>query len=117
MIERHVRAELPFMATENIMMEAARRGGDRQDLHERIRVHSMAAAAAVKLEGLENDLLERIAADPAFNLTAADIDALMEPALYVGRAPEQVTEFIAEHVKPIVDRYAGAADVTVELKV
>jgi len=116
-IERHVRAELPFMATENIMMEAARRGGDRQELHERIRVHSMAAAAAVKLEGLENDLLERIAADPAFNLTAADIDALMEPALYVGRAPEQVTEFIAEHVKPIVDRYAGAADVTVELKV
>lgn len=117
MIERHVRAELPFMATENIMMEAARRGGDRQELHELIRVHAMEAAKKVKLEGLDNDLLERIAADPAFNLSAEDIASLMEASQYVGRAPEQVDEFIAEWIVPIVEEYRDALTMKVDLKV
>lgn len=117
MIERHVRAELPFMATENIMMEAARKGGDRQELHEQIRVHSMEAAKKVKLEGLENDLLERIAQDPAFNLTPEDIESLMDASKYVGRAPEQVDEFIEEQIKPILEAYKGALEMTVDLKV
>lgn len=117
MIERHVRAELPFMATENIMMEAARRGGDRQELHERIRVHSMEAARQVKMEGLENDLLERIAGDPAFNLTKDDIETLMDASKYVGRAPEQVVEFIEEQIKPILADYKDVLNMTVDLKV
>lgn len=117
MIERHVRAELPFMATENIMMEAARRGGDRQELHERIRVHSMEAAKQVKIEGLENDLLDRIAGDPSFNLTKEDIDTLMDASKYVGRAPEQVDEFIEEQIKPILAAYQDALEMTVDLKV
>ncbi len=117
MIERHVRAELPFMATENIMMEAARRGGDRQELHERIRVHSMEAAKQVKIEGLENDLLERIAGDPAFNLTKDDIETLMDASKYVGRAPEQVLEFIEEQIKPILANYQNELNMTVDLKV
>ncbi len=116
-IARHLREELPFMATENIMMEAAKRGGDRQDLHEKIRQHSMAAGARVKVEGLNNDLLDRIAKDPAFALDQSDLDALLDADLYVGRSAEQVTEFIAEHVEPILKTSADAATLTADLKV
>ena len=102
-IERNLRSELPFMATENILMAAVELGGDRQDLHERIRVHSQAAAARVKVEGLENDLLDRLRADEAF--AKVDIDAELEPIRFVGRAPEQVDEFLAEQVQPIREKY------------
>lgn len=117
-IRKHVMEELPFMATENIMMEAASRGGDRQELHERIRVHSMDAGAVVKVEGKPNDLLQRIAADDAFNLDAESLSTLLDPALYIGRCPEQVTEFLDEAVNPILAKYAGDMDLAdAELKV
>ena len=106
-IRRHLMEELPFMATENIMMEAASKGGDRQDLHERIRVHSMAAGAVVKVEGRPNDLLERIAADEAFGLDADSLSALLDPNLYIGCCPEQVTAFLLEQVNPVLDEFAG----------
>ncbi|MDR3232432.1 MAG: adenylosuccinate lyase [Planctomycetaceae bacterium] len=102
-IEKNLRAELPFMATENILMAAVEKGGDRQDLHERIRQHSQAAAAIVKNEGGENDLLERLRSDRAF--AEVDIDAEMNPAAFVGRSPEQVDEFIAEQINPVRRRY------------
>lgn len=101
-IEARLRAELPFMATETILMKAVRAGGDRQELHERIRLHSMEAARRVKEEGLPNDLLERIAADPAFGLSAAELDALMDPALFTGRAGAQTREFLDEVAAPIL---------------
>lgn len=104
-IDRRVREKLPFMATENILMRSVKAGGDRQALHERLRVHSHAAAANVKLEGGKNDLLERIKGDPAFPIEAEEIDAALDPALYVGRAPEQVDEFLADVVDPILSRY------------
>lgn len=94
MIDRHLRDELPFMAVENILMEAVRRGGDRQTLHERLRVHSMAAGKRVKEEGLDNDLLARVAQDEAFLLRQQDIDALLDPRLYTGCAERQVEEYI-----------------------
>ena len=105
-IRKHLMDELPFMATENIMMEAVLRGGDRQDLHERIRVHSMAAGSVVKNEGKQNDLLERIASDPAFGLDAESLQSLLDPNLYIGRCPEQVTAFLEEQVKPLLAQYA-----------
>ncbi len=105
-IHKHIMEELPFMATENILMEAVSHGGDRQDLHERIRVHSMAAAERVKKQGLNNDLLERIAADPAFGLTEASLGSLLEPTLYIGRSAEQVTEFLEGSVRPLLQKYA-----------
>ena len=107
-IDRRVREKLPFMATENILMKSVKAGGDRQALHERLRVHSHAAAAHVKLEGGKNDLLERIKADPAFPLGADEIDAVLDPALYVGRAPEQVDEFLSDVIDPILARYPDA---------
>ena len=103
-IRRHVDAELPFMATENIMMEAVKRGGDRQELHERIRVHSMDAGRRVKEEGLDNDLLDRIAADESFGMTRRDLDDLLDLEAFVGRAPEQVEQFIREEVDPILEK-------------
>ena len=103
-VAAHVRAELPFMATENILMEAVKAGGDRQELHERIRQHSMAAAERVKDEGAENDLLERIAGDEAFASVRGRLDEIVRPEAFVGRAPRQVEEFIAEHVKPVLAR-------------
>jgi len=103
-IEMRLRNELPFMATENIMMGAVLKGGDRQELHERIRTHSLMAAKVVKEEGKPNDLMERICADPAFGLTSKEAEALLEPSLYVGRAPQQVEEFIKEVVQPVLDR-------------
>ena len=101
-IARHLQDELPFMATENILMEAVKRGGDRQKLHEKIRQYSMEAGFRVKSEGLDNNLLERIAADPAFGLASSDLDQLLDPSLYIGRAPEQVDEFLASHVAPLL---------------
>ena len=95
LVDRAVREYLPFLATENIMMEAVKRGGDRQALHERIRRHSMAATARMK-EGEHCDLLDRLAADPAFGLTRAELDAVMDPALYIGRCEEQVLRFLDE---------------------
>jgi adenylosuccinate lyase len=109
--------EIPFMATENILMEAVKRGGDRQELHERIRLYSMEAGARVKDEGLPNDLLERIAADPAFGLREEDIGGLLAPSDYVGRAPEQVSGFIEAHIRPLIDanrdRIRGEAELRV----
>jgi len=98
-IARNLRDELPFMATENILMAAVRDGGDRQDLHERIRQHSQEAAKQVKQDGAANDLLERLAADEAFS--NVDLESLLDPALFVGRSAEQVDEFLAAVVEPI----------------
>ncbi|HEU0078713.1 MAG TPA: adenylosuccinate lyase [Longimicrobiaceae bacterium] len=107
MIRRHLMEELPFMATENLMMRAAKRGGDRQELHERVRVHSIAAGREVKQHGRPNDLMDRIAADPAFGVTRAELEEDLRPELYVGRAPEQVDEFLQEWVRPALERHAG----------
>lgn len=116
-IEKRIRAELPFMATENIMMAATKAGGDRQELHERIRQHSMAAGARVKQEGLDNDLLERIAADPAFNLELDELDEMLDPSAYIGRCPEQVSEFLEELIQPLLDKEKDSLNVSDELKV
>jgi adenylosuccinate lyase len=105
-LARNLDAELAFMATENILMAAVAAGGDRQDLHERIRRHSQAAAAMVKQEGAPNDLLDRLAADPAF--AKVDLDAALDPRKFVGRAPEQVDEFLAEVIEPILAKYSMA---------
>ena len=102
-IEKHLMSELPFMATENIMMDAVKAGGDRQELHERIRELSMEAGRTVKVEGKENNLLELIAADPAFNLSLEDLKKTMDPARYVGRAPLQVDNFLKNVVDPVLD--------------
>ncbi|MBE6818937.1 MAG: adenylosuccinate lyase [Ruminococcaceae bacterium] len=106
-VTRRVMEKLPYMATENILMESVKRGGNRQQLHERIRELSHAATARVKLEGKPNDLIERMAADAAFPLTMEDIRAQLDPALYVGRAPSQTVEFCREVVEPVLARYAG----------
>ena len=102
-IERRLRAELPFMATGNIMIDAVKAGGDRQELHEKIRTLSMEAGRAVKEEGLENDLLARIAADPEFHLTEEELEAAMDPSRYTGRSAEQVERFLAREVAPILE--------------
>ena len=106
-IARRVAAELPFMATENIMMEAVKAGGDRQELHEAIRTHSMEAARKIKEEGKENDLLERLKTDPLFASVAARMDELVNPRAFVGRAPEQCGEFLQNKVYPILKQHAG----------
>ncbi len=116
-IEKHLRAELPFMATENIIMAGVKRGGDRQELHEVIRTHSHAAAAQVKEHGLENDLLERLAGDPAIGMTRAEIEEVLDLREFVGRAPEQVVEFIESEVDPILARHAGGAQVSSDVRV
>ncbi|MDR0817214.1 MAG: adenylosuccinate lyase [Clostridiales Family XIII bacterium] len=100
-IHAHIMAEIPFMATENIIMAGVKNGGDRQELHERIRVHSMEAAKVVKQQGKPNDLLERIAADPSFGLSPADIEGLSDPAQYTGRSASQVTEFTSQ-IRPLI---------------
>ena len=107
MILRHVKEELPFMATENIMMRAVKRGGDRQELHERIRIHSVAAGAVVKEEGRQNDLVSRIASDPLFELSEEEIEKELDPALFIGRAPEQVEDFLRGCVNPVLQKYSG----------
>ncbi|MDD4494406.1 MAG: adenylosuccinate lyase [Eubacteriales bacterium] len=102
-IEKHVNEELPFMTTENILMEAVKRGGDRQELHERIRVHSMEAARKVKTLGEKNDLLDRIAADSSFSINLGELNELLNPSNYIGRAPEQVLDFINNDVKKALE--------------
>ena len=109
-VERAVREYLPFISTENLMMEAVKRGGDRQQLHEIIRENSMAATARMK-EGLPCDLMERLAAEPAFRMSAQEIEAVLDPKLYIGRCPEQVDAFLAQ----AAPAYAGASDETVEI--
>lgn len=104
-VKQHVLAELPFMATENIIMECVKAGGDRQELHEAIRVHSMDAGAVVKGEGKPNDLMERIAKDPIFKAVHGKLDTMIDPALFVGRAPQQVDEFLDEEIKPVLEQF------------
>ena len=117
-IETHVLEELPFMASENIMMDAVVRGGDRQELHERIRVLSQEAGRNVKDLGLSNNLIDLIAADPAFGMTKEELTAHLEPSRYIGRCPEQVEEFLAEEVQPVLEKYAGVlGEKETELKV
>ena len=114
-IEAHVMNELPFMATENIMMDAVKRGGNRQDLHERIREHSMAAGKRIKEEGLENDMVDRIAGDPMFGMTREQILEHLDPSAYIGRCPSQVDEFLNECVRPAIAPYLTGEDVKVEI--
>ncbi|MDE6874553.1 MAG: adenylosuccinate lyase [Lachnospiraceae bacterium] len=116
-IEKHLMAELPFMATENIMMDAVKAGGDRQELHEKIRTLSMEAGRSVKERGLENNLLELIAADPAFNLSLEELKNAMDPAKYTGRAKEQTEEFIAEAIRPVLDENKDLLGMTAEITV
>jgi adenylosuccinate lyase len=114
-IARHLQAELPFMATENILMAAVAAGGDRQDLHERIRQHSQAAAAVVKQEGGENDLISLLKGDEAF--AAVDFATVLDASQFVGRAPEQVDQFLAEVIQPIRDRFGDEMDEHAEVHV
>ncbi|NFN17169.1 adenylosuccinate lyase [Clostridium botulinum] len=116
-IASHVASELPFMATENIMMEAVKRGQDRQELHEKIRVHSMAAAQRVKGEGLDNDLIERIISDDSFGLTKEEILSIIDAKKFVGRAPSQVVEFIDEYVNPIIESNEKSLKIKSEITV
>ncbi len=116
-IEKHLWAELPFMATENIIMAGVKRGGDRQELHEVIRTHSHAAAAQVKEHGRENDLLDRLAADPVVNMSREEIDAILDLREFVGRAPEQVVEFVAEEVDPVLARHQDKLGATADVRV
>ena len=117
-IEQRLRKELPFMATENIMMDAVKkRGADRQQLHEKIREHSMAASRVVKVEGGENDLLERIAADEAFGVTLEELEKILKPENYTGRAKEQTEDFLNECIKPVLERYADVESDKPEINV
>ena len=116
-IEKRLMSELPFMATENVMMDAVKAGGNRQELHEKIRVHSMAAGRRVKEEGEANDLLERIATDPAFGTDMESLQKVMRPENYVGRAPRQTAEFLAEVIQPILDANKEALGITAEVNV
>ena len=116
-IEKRLMSELPFMATENIMMDAVKAGGDRQELHERIRELSMEAGRNVKVEGKDNNLLELIAADPAFNLSLDELKKTMDPAKYVGRAKEQTDAFLAKVVRPILDSHKEMLGVKAEINV
>ncbi len=116
-IEAHLQAELPFMATENILMEAVKKGGDRQELHERIRVHSMEAARLVKEEGKANDLLDRIAQDPSFGMSREEIEAIMKPENFIGMAPEQTLDYIMNSVNPILDKNRSILGIKGNVKV
>lgn len=116
-IEQRLRKELPFMATENIMMDAVKAGGNRQELHERIRVHSMAASKVIKEEGGECDLLERIAADPAFGVTLEQLHGIISPEKYVGRAPQQTEDFINNEVKNALKPYENMENYKAEINV
>jgi adenylosuccinate lyase len=116
-IASHVNNELPFMATENILMEAVKRGGDRQELHERIRIHSMAAGNRVKMEGLNNDLIERIIEDPMFNMSEKDIKSIIDSSRFIGRAPGQVIDFLKECVDPILDKNDDLLGISNEINV
>ena len=114
-INAHIQTELPFMATENILMAAVVAGGDRQDLHERIRHHSQEAARQVKQFGRPNDLIDRLKNDPAFD--RVDVDAELDPLAFIGRSAQQVEEFLAEHVEPIRAKYENVLGLDSDLKV
>ena len=116
-IEARLMSELPFMATENILMDAVKAGGDRQELHERIRTHSMAAGKVVKEEGKENDLLDRIAADSAFNMTKDQLQSLMKPENFVGCAPAQTSEFLEQMVNPVLEKNKHLLGISAEINV
>ena len=116
-VRSRLMAELPFMASEIIMMQAVEKGGNRQELHERLRQHAIAAGKQVKEEGLPNDMVERIAGDPAFGLTREEIEAGFIPENFVGRAPQQVEEFLANILQPIFARYPEALDQNADLSV
>ena len=116
-IEKRLMSELPFMATENIMMDAVKAGGDRQELHERIRELSMEAGRNVKEKGLDNNLLELIAADPAFNLTLEDLQKTMKPEKYVGRASEQVDAYLKNVIRPLLEKNKEILGVKAEINV
>lgn len=116
-VRQRVMKELPFMATENIMMSAVKKGGDRQELHERLRMHSIAAAKVVKEEGLENDLIDRICADDSFMLTRSEIDAILKPENFIGRSVEQVEEFISTAIAPILKENQSILGESTELSV
>uniref|UniRef100_A0A673MS94 Adenylosuccinate lyase n=1 Tax=Sinocyclocheilus rhinocerous TaxID=307959 RepID=A0A673MS94_9TELE len=115
-IERHIRHELPFMATENIIMAMVKAGGNRQDCHEKIRVLSQQAAAVVKQEGGDNDLLARVQADPYFTPILGQLDSILDPKTFIGRAPQQVTRFLSEEVRPVLEPYKSKMDVKIELE-
>ena len=116
-IRQRIMRELPFMASENIMMDAVKKGGNRQELHEKIRTYAMEAGKKVKEEGLENDLIERILADPSFGLKREDIEAVLVPENYTGRSSEQVTEFLEECVKPVLEQYKDLTHESAEINV
>jgi len=116
-IAAHVNSELPFMATENIMMEAVKRGGDRQELHEKIRVHSLAAARQVKEFGEKNDLIERILADESFGLSKEEILSIIDPSKFTGRSGGQVVDFIEEYINPILEAHKNELGEEVEINV
>ncbi len=116
-IHQRIMSELPFMATETILMESVKRGGDRQELHERIRIHSMEAAKQVKLEGNPNDLIERIIADDGFSMGKEEIMDILKPECFIGRAPEQVDEFIEEYIDPLMIQHKDMIGLTAELHV
>ncbi|MBR1568088.1 MAG: adenylosuccinate lyase [Lachnospiraceae bacterium] len=116
-IYQHFMREIPFMATENIMMDATLKGGNRQELHEKIRTYSMEAGARVKREGLENNLVDLIAGDPSFGMSKSEIEALLEPKNFVGRAPEQTEEFLEEVVRPILDANRDVLGMKAEINV
>lgn len=116
-IEQRIMRELPFMATENIMMSAVKKGGDRQQLHEKLRVHALAAAKRVKEEGLENDMIDRICADPAFHITKEEIAGVLKPIHYVGRSVEQTEEFIRDVIGPILEKNKEVLGEKVQLSV
>lgn len=117
MVRARLMNELPFMASENIMMDAVKKGGNRQELHEKIRVHSIAAGKNVKEEGGQNDLISRILADPSFGLSAEEIEKSLAPENYVGRAPEQTVEFINEYIRPLLKKYGDGLERRAELSV
>ena len=116
-IARHLAAELPFMATEHVLMACVKRGGDRQEIHERIRAHAHAAATRVKEDGAENDLVDRLASDPVIGMTREEILATLDPARFVGRAPQQVAEFLDERVRPVLERHAASLGGSAEVRV
>ena len=116
-VEQRVMKELPFMATENIMMSAVKKGGDRQELHEKLRLHSIAAAKVVKEEGGKNDLIDRICADESFKLTREEIDAILKPINFVGRSVEQVEEYISSCIQPVLEKNNSILGESAELSV
>jgi adenylosuccinate lyase len=117
MIEKHINEELPFMATEYIIMEGVKNGGDRQELHEIIRIHSMEAAKQVKMEGKSNDLIERIITDNKVNIDKEKLLQLLNPSNFIGFATEQTEEFLTQEVNPVLEKYKDLLGIDTDLKV